>query len=281
MQAITIQNFQQEVVDASMQVPVLVDFWAEWCGPCKQLTPLLAKLEAQYAGRVKLVTVDTEAQPQLAQHFQIKSLPTVYAFVNGQPVDQFQGLQSEATIKAFIDKLMPNPADLEFEQAMQLIEQGKIDEAIAPLKKAITLDPAFDEARMTYAQVLLQKDEPAAALEQLEALSAAAKADPNAAQIIQAAQAMQAERRLPPLPEVEARIAANPKDLTARLEFAQHCIAHKAWEDAFEQLIAIVATDRAFQDDIGRKTMIDVFKLAEAQPALVSAWRRKLSSALN
>jgi putative thioredoxin len=281
MQAITIQNFQQEVVDASMQVPVLVDFWAEWCGPCKQLTPLLAKLEAQYAGRVKLVTVDTEAQPQLAQHFQIKSLPTVYAFVNGQPVDQFQGLQTEATIKAFIDKLMPNPADLEFEQAMQLIEQGKIDEAIAPLKKAITLDPAFDEARMTYAQVLLQKDEPAAALEQLEALSAAAKADPNAEQIIQAAQAMQAERRLPPLPEVEARIAANPKDLSARLEFAQHCIAHKAWEEAFEQLIAIVATDRAFQDDIGRKTMIEVFKLAEAQPALVSAWRRKLSSALN
>jgi putative thioredoxin len=281
MQAITIQNFQQEVVEASTQVPVLVDFWAEWCGPCKQLTPLLAKLEAQYAGRVKLVTVDTEAQPQLAQHFQIKSLPTVYAFVNGQPVDQFQGLQTEATIKAFIDKLMPNPADLEFEQAMQLIEQGKIDEAIAPLKKAITLDPAFDEARMTYAQVLLQKDEPAAALEQLEALSAAAKADPNAAQIIQAAQAMQAERRLPPLPDVEARIAANPKDLPARLEFAQHCIAHKAWEEAFEQLTAIVATDRAFQDDIGRKTMIDVFKLAEAQPALVSAWRRKLSSALN
>jgi putative thioredoxin len=281
MQAITIQNFQQEVVDASMQVPVLVDFWAEWCGPCKQLTPLLAKLEARYAGRVKLVTVDTEAQPQLAQHFQIKSLPTVYAFVNGQPVDQFQGLQTEATIKAFIDKLMPNPADLEFEQAMQLIEQGNIDDAIAPLKKAITLDPAFDEARMTYAQVLLQKDEPAAALEQLEALTAAAKADPNAAQIIQAAQAMQAERRLPPLPEVEARIAANPKDLSARLELAQHCIAHKAWEEAFEQLIAIVATDRTFEEDIGRKTMIDVFKLAEAQPALVSAWRRKLSSALN
>ncbi len=281
MQAITIQNFQQEVVDASMQVPVLVDFWAEWCGPCKQLTPLLAKLEAQYAGRLKLVTVDTEAQPQLAQHFQIKSLPTVYAFVNGQPVDQFQGLQTEATIKAFIEKLMPNPADLEFEQAMQLIEQGNIDDAIAPLKKAITLDPAFDEARMTYAQVLLQKDEPAAALEQLEALTAAAKADPNAAQIIQAAQAMQAERRLPPLPEVEARIAANPKDLAARLELAQHCIAHKAWEEAFEQLIAIVATDRTFQEDIGRKTMIDVFKLAEAQPALVSAWRRKLSSALN
>jgi putative thioredoxin len=281
MQAVTIQNFQQEVIDASMQVPVLVDFWADWCGPCKQLSPLLEKLEAQYAGRVKLVTVDTEAQPQLAQHFQIKSLPTVYAFVNGQPVDQFQGLLPEGQIKAFIDKLMPNPADLEFEQAIQLIEQGKIDDAIAPLKKAIALDPAFDEARMTYAQVLLQKDEPAAALEQLDALSTAAKADPNATQIVQAAQAMQAERRLPPLPSVEARIAANPKDLTARIEMAQHCIAHKAWEEACEQLIEIVVTDRGFQEDIGRKTMIEVFKLAEAQPALVSAWRRKLSSALN
>jgi putative thioredoxin len=281
MQAVTIQNFQQEVIDASTQVPVLVDFWAEWCGPCKQLSPLLEKLEVQYAGRIKLVKVDTEAQAQLAQHFQIKSLPTVYAFVNGQPVDQFQGLQTEATIKAFIEKLMPNPADLEFEQAMQFIEKGNLDEAIAPLKKAIALDPAFDEARMTYAQVLLQKDEPAAALEQLNALSAAAKADPSAMQILQAAQEMQANRKLPPLPEVEARISANPKDLNARLELAQHCIAHKAWEPAFEQLIAIVATDRAFEDDIGRKTMIDVFKLAEAQPALVSAWRRKLSSALN
>jgi putative thioredoxin len=281
MQAVTIQNFQQEVIDASTQVPVLVDFWAEWCGPCKQLSPLLEKLEVQYAGRIKLVKVDTEAQAQLAQHFQIKSLPTVYAFVNGQPVDQFQGLQTEATIKAFIEKLMPNPADLEFEQAMQFIEKGNLDEAIAPLKKAIALDPAFDEARMTYAQVLLQKDEPAAALEQLNALSAAAKADPSAIQIIQAAHEMQADRKLPPLPEVEARITTNPKDLSARLELAQHCIAHKAWEQAFEQLIAIVATDRAFQEDIGRKTMIDVFKLAEAQPALVSAWRRKLSSALN
>jgi putative thioredoxin len=92
---------------------------------------------------------------------------------------------------------------------------------------------------------------------------------------------MLANRKVPGLPEVEARIAANPKDLAARLELAQHLIAHKAWEDALEQLIAIVTTDRTFQDDIGRKTMIDVFAKAESQPQLVSAWRRRLSSALN
>jgi putative thioredoxin len=281
MQAITIQNFQQEVIDASMQIPVLVDFWADWCAPCKQLSPLLEKLEQHYAGKIKFVKVDTEAEKQLAQHFRIQSLPSVYAFVGGQPVDQFQGLLPEGKIKAFIDKLMPNPADLEFAQAMQFIEQGQMDEAIAPLKKAILLDPAFDDARLTYAQVLLHKDDPAAAMEQLNALSKAAKADPATLPILESAQSMLNDRQVPRLPELDARIANNPKDLDARLQLAQHFIEFKAWEEAFEQLIAIVTTDRLFQDDIGRRTMIEVFAKAEAQPQLVSAWRRKLSSALN
>jgi putative thioredoxin len=281
MQAITLQNFQQEVIDASMQIPVLVDFWADWCAPCKQLSPLLEKLEQHYAGKIKFVKVDTEAEKQLAQHFRIQSLPTVYAFVGGQPVDQFQGLLPEGKIKAFIDKLMPNPADLEFAQAMQFIEQGQMDEAIAPLKKAILLDPAFDDARLTYAQVLLHKDEPAAAMEQLNALSKAAKADPATLPILESAQSMLNDRQVPRLPELDARITNNTKDLDARLQLAQHFIEFKAWEEAFEQLIAIVTTDRLFQDDIGRRTMIEVFAKAEAQPQLVSAWRRKLSSALN
>jgi putative thioredoxin len=281
MQAITLQNFQQEVVDASMQIPVLVDFWADWCAPCKQLSPLLEKLEKHYAGKIKFVKVDTETEKQLAQHFRVQSLPTVYAFVGGQPVDQFQGLQPEGKIKAFIDKLMPNPADLEFAQAMQFIEQGQMDEAVAPLKKAILLDPTFDDARLTYAQVLLHKDDPAAAMEQLNSLSKAAKADPATLPILESAQSMLNDRQVPRLPALDDRIAANPKDLEARLQLAQHYIEHKAWEEAFEQLIAIVTTDRLFQEDIGRKTMIEVFAKAEAQPALVSAWRRKLSSALN
>jgi putative thioredoxin len=281
MQDVTLQNFQQEVIDASMQTPVLVDFWAPWCGPCKQLSPLLEKLEAQYAGRVKVVKVDTDAEQQLGQHFRVQSLPTVYAFVNGQPVDQFQGLKTEAQVKAFIDKLMPNPADLEFEQAMQLVQAGQMAEAVPFIKKAIALDPSFDDARLTYAQILMQQDEAGAAIEQLNALSNAAKADPQSQEIIQAAQAMLANRKVPALPEVEARIAANPKDLSARLEMAQHLVTHKSWEDALEQLLVIVTTDRTFQDDIGRKTMIEVFGKAESQPQLVSAWRRRLSSALN
>ena len=218
----TLQTFQADVIDASMQVPVLVDFWATWCGPCKALGPMLEKLEQAYGGRFKLVKVDTDAQQQLAQHFRIKSIPTVYAFVGGQPVDQFQG-----------------------------------------------------------AQLLLAAGEPAAAQGQLDALSAQAKADP---QVVQLAQQVAAavEDAKPPVPhDLLERVRANEGDLHARLELAEYWIEYKDWAAALGQLLEIVQRDRAFQEDVGRKRMVQVFELASAQPQLVSEWRRRLGAALN
>jgi putative thioredoxin len=277
----TLQSFQADVIEASMQAPVLVDFWAPWCGPCKTLGPLLERLEQQYAGRFKLVKVDTETNQQLAQHFSIRSIPTVFAFVGGRPVDQFQGALPEGKLREFIDRLMPNPAELELEAAAAALQRGDQAAAREHAKKAIALDPAADEARLLYAQLLLAEGEPAAALAQMEALSATAKSDPQVATLReQVAAAVEAAR--PPAPKaLLARVAASPQDLQARLELAEYYLEYKEWAQAFAELLEIVRRDRAFGDDIGRKRMVQAFDLASAQPQLVTEWRRKLGAALN
>ncbi|HYF58441.1 MAG TPA: thioredoxin [Burkholderiaceae bacterium] len=277
----TLQTFQADVIDASMQVPVLVDFWAPWCGPCKTLGPMLEKLEQAYGGRFKLVKVDTDAEQQLAQHFRIRSIPTVFAFVGGQPVDQFQGALPEGRLREFIDRLMPNPSDVELDQAGAALERGDAAAATEHAKKAIALDPSNDSARLLYAQLLLADGDAAAAQGQIDALSADAKADPQvqelARRIAQAAEAARA-----PVPrERIARVEADPADLGARLELAEYWIEHKEWASALEQLLEIVQRDRTFREDVGRRRMVEVFDLASTQPQLVSEWRRRLGAALN
>jgi putative thioredoxin len=276
----TAQTFKQDVIDASMQTPVLVDFWADWCAPCKTLGPMLEKLEQAYGGRFKLVKVNADTEQQLAQHFKVRSLPTVFAVVNGQVADQFMGALPEPKLREFIDKLMPNPSDIETEMAYQAVESGDTTKAMDHARKAISLDEKNDGARLLYAQLLLQTNDPAAAQAQINKVGSANQQDPQvqalAAQIAQAVE----QNALPPLPAVQQRISANPADLDARLAYAEHCIAHKAWEPAFEHLLEIVRLNRQFQDDIGRKKMVEAFNLASSQPDLVSQWRRKLSAIL-
>lgn len=278
---VTLQTFQSEVIEASTQTPVLVDFWAPWCGPCKSLGPMLERLEQQYGGRFKLVKIDTDANPQLAQHFSIRSIPTVYAFVGGRPVDQFQGALPEGKIREFIDRLMPNPAEIELDAAGAALERGDTAAAREHVRKAIALDPSSDAARLLYAQLLLAESEPAAALAQLDALTVAARADAQVKAFrAQVEAAVEAAR--PPAPtELLGRLAANPADLQARLELAEYYIEYKEWPQALEHLLEIVRRDRTFGEDIGRKRMIQVFDLAGAQPQLVAEWRRRLGSALN
>jgi putative thioredoxin len=159
---VTLENFETEVIAASHQVPVLVDFWAPWCGPCKTLGPLLEKVEADYGGRFKLVKIDSDQEQQLAQAFGIRSIPTCVLMINGKPADGFMGAVPESKLKEFLDKHVPSEevleAEAEVEDAQALAEAGDPRAALQKLHEALTLNPGNDDARYDYVKLLIESD---------------------------------------------------------------------------------------------------------------------------
>jgi putative thioredoxin len=278
----TLATFEKDVIAASTLAPVLVDFWAPWCGPCKTLGPMLEKLEAEYAGKWRLVKVNVDENQELAAHFQVRSIPHVMAFADGQPVDQFVGVLPEGQLRAFLDRLVPQGADAARAEAQEALAEGRRDDAYDALKAALAYDPGFDDARLDLIELLLEDSHIEEARNEVDLLS------PKTTQGIDARfnaiktrlDALDAAADLPPSDALEARVAAEPGDLEARFDLASALIARRNYAGALEHLLEIVKRDRTFRDDIGRKTMLSVFDLAAHQPELVSQWRRKLSASL-
>jgi putative thioredoxin len=279
----TLATFEKDVIAASTLAPVLVDFWAPWCGPCKTLGPMLERLETEYAGKWKLVKVNVDENQELAAHFQVRSIPHVVAFADGRPVDQFIGVLPEGQLREFLDRLVPDGADSARAAASEALAEGRRDDAYDFLQEALAFDPGFDEARMDLIEMLLADSRIDEAKAQVELLS------PKTTQGIDARfnaiktriDAVDAASDLPPTDALEARVAEHPDDLDARFDLASAFIARHKYEGALEQLLAIVTRDRTYRDDIGRKTMLSVFDLAGHNPQLVSKWRRALGAALN
>ena len=284
-------SFQHDVLEASHQQPVLVDFWAPWCGPCRALGPLLEKLEAAYGGRFRLVKVNSDQQPELAAQFNVRSIPYVVAFVDGQPVNAFVGALPESQLRAFVDALLPNPSEIERRKALDLLSAGKPEAAVRALRAALALNPANDAARWDLAQTLLDQagaagaaDGPAPTAEArdlLDGVAPAARADARHRALTTRADSLARAAALPQRETLQARIAADPADLQARLDLANLLIARADYEPALEQLLEIVGRDRSFGDDIGRKTVLSVFELMADAPAAVAGYRRRLASLLN
>jgi len=276
----TLSTFERDVIEASMEVPVLVDFWAPWCGPCKVLGPLLEKLEREYGGHWKLVKVNSDTNPELASTFNLRSIPYTVAFVDGNAVAQFMGAQPEAYVRAFLDRLIPNPGELEHRAARDALALGQQEIARQYLKNALALDPTNDGARLDMVNALLEGGEEGDARKQFDILSTDAEQQSNYEAVRSRLVAAERAATLPPEGTLIARVDAAPDDLQARLDLAELGIARQEFRAALEQLLEIVRRDRKFGDDIGRRKMLAVFEMAAAHPELVDDFRSRLSTVL-
>jgi len=274
---VSAENFEREVLEASKTVPVVVDFWAPWCAPCRQLKPILEKLEHEYAGRFKLAKVNSDENQQLAAAFGVRSIPDVMAFKGGKAVSHFLGAQPERQVRAFIEGLLPSPSELERARARELRAAGDAANAVAALRKAVHLDSRNDPARLDLAELLIQLKQ----LEEAEAALAEVRPDTELdARADALRNALAFARAGGGEDDLAANIEANPGDLESRLALAGAYAGRRAWREAMDQLIEILRRDRTWRDGEARKQMVAIFNLAAGEAELVAEYRRKLSSAL-
>lgn len=283
----SLDAFRRDVIDASKTALVLVDFWAEWCGPCKTLGPLLEKVTAAKAPKVKLVKIDVDKNQSLAAQFRIQSIPTVYAFMNGAPVDGFQGALGERELTAFIDRLLAGAAPSEDESAQEaeitaLVEaaeaasaQGDHEQALSIFSAILEQLPDRHDIAAKFILALLAAGQPDMASKALEAIPADIKDE--AVSRARAAVALAADAPPPvDLAPLEAQLAAAPNDQALRFELATAYLAADRRDDAAEALLAIIEADRGWNEGAARTKLLTLIEAA----GLTDPWSVKTRARL-
>ena len=293
---ITVANFEEEVIAASKTTPVLIDFWAPWCGPCKSLGPILEKVEIAYGGRFKLVKIDSDQEQQLGAAFGIKSIPTCILMINGQPVDGFTGALPEGKVKEFLDKHLP-PADELVEEEEPAVEADTSPEALlAKLKADVANDPASESARFELVKQLLlngSDDDAKVAFAPVIAQTAAVRRFDSLKRWMDAIDFVAGNAHEQGFSaSFDVKITENKRDFEARFDKARFHMAHQQWTVALDELLDILMRDKTWEADKARKTYIAILdiidtpkpKVADGQippdDPVVATYRRRLSSVI-
>ncbi|MBB4797026.1 putative thioredoxin [Brevundimonas bullata] len=276
-------SFMTDVVEASKHQPVIVDFWATWCGPCRTLGPALEKAVRGAQGAVKMVKIDVDANPAYAGQLKVQSIPTVYAFVNGQPVDGFQGAIPDSQIKAFIDKLTGGAGvNTDIEQLLSLGEESlslnDLGGAAQAFAHVLTMEADHPKAIAGMARVYLAEGDTEQARQTI-AMAPADSTDPMV-QSVRAQLSLAASAPTGATAELEAKIAADPNDHQARYDLSLALASAGDLGGAVDQLLAIVKADREWNDQVARKQLLTVFEAAGATSEVARDGRRRLSSIL-
>ena len=293
MMDVTVANFEEEVIAASMTTPVLIDFWAPWCGPCKSLGPILEKVEVAYEGRFKLVKIDSDQEQQLGAAFGIRGIPTCVLLMGGKPVDGFQGALPEGKIKEFLDKHLPPAPEPEEELAL---EEVTPEAAMDKLKTDVANDPTNESARFELVKALLlggDLDAAKVAFAPVIAQTKTVRRFDSLHRMMDAIDFVAAyASNTSDTAEFDAKIALNKRDFDARFDKARWHMAHQDWTAALDELLDILMRDKTWGEDKARKTYIAILdimevpkpKVADGQIPLddpvVATYRRRLSSVI-
>jgi len=278
----TDQTFMADVIDASKDVPVIVDFWAPWCGPCKQLGPILEKVVKGAGGKVKLVKVDIDQSPQVAQQLRIQSIPAVYAFKDGKPVDGFMGALPESQVKTFVEKLVGDSVDSPIDEAIALAKEAlaadKLDDAGAIFSQVLQHEPENATAKAGLILVLVEKDEVATARELLDQIPAEARRDQFIAGAVSAVELAEQSGDVGDLAGLQSAVDADPDNHQARFDLAMALFGAHQHEEAADALLEIVRRDRTWNEDGARQQLVKFFEAWGPADKLTIQTRRRLSS---